>query len=126
MKVINVLIRIITLPLWALIFLIGYLKQYIHSLCLYLWFGIDAIPLAQNRKNIAAIYDLVRAEYELKKDMPISGGGLSLPSDAEIHSMADEVSLRQDTRDRMIHAMGLEQGATWIRNNIREQLGSES
>lgn len=51
---------------------------------------------------------------------------LSLPSDAEIHSMADEVSLRQDTRDRMIHAMGLEQGATWIRNNIREQLGSEA
>lgn len=51
---------------------------------------------------------------------------ISLPSDAEIHSMADEVSLRQDTRDRMIHTMGLEQGATWIRNNIREQLGSES
>lgn len=67
------------------------------------------------------------ADYlEGKINSSLAGVRLSLPSDAEIHSMADAQSLVQGTRDRMIHALGLEQGATWLRNLIREQMGNEA
>jgi hypothetical protein len=85
-----------------------------------------ASDFPKGMKSLIEKYGEMLIAEQQWQNLPISGVRISLPSDAEIHGMADEVSLRQDTRDRMIHAMGLEQGATWVRNNIREQLGSES
>jgi len=68
-----------------------------------------------NTYGSSAFKDLVIecAAHAMKQEL-----SNALPSDEEISSFADEKSLRDGTRDRFIHDLGLRQGGKWLKQQI--------